>query len=76
MDLGGGEVKDEKVEVEDSEEVNQGKDPAQVLVIAPSAQVSVAEPIFMPSSNSEVANNLDFLDAQLAAEDIVEHSFN
>ena len=76
MNLGGGEGEDEDIKVKNDEEVNQGKDPAQVLVIAPLAQVPASDPILVLNSNSEVVNDLDFPKVQPAIEDVVGNSFN
>ena len=76
MDLGCAEEEDEDIEVKDGEEVNQIEFPAPVPTIAPIVEVSDAEPILVPSLDSEAVDNLDFPVVQLAAKDIVEHSFN
>ena len=73
MDLGSGkegENEEEGTEVEDGKEVNQ------VPAIALLPHIPTAEPILVPSSDSEATDDLEFPEIQSASKDIVEHSFN
>ena len=72
----GDEEEDEDAEVEDGEEFNQVEDQSLVPAIAPLAQVSTAEPIFMSSSGLKATYDLDFPEVEPIAEDLIEHSFN
>ncbi|GFZ00578.1 hypothetical protein Acr_14g0002130 [Actinidia rufa] len=56
-----GDEEDGDVEVEDDEEVNQVDNQAQVPSIAPLAQVPATKPILVLSSDSEAADDLNFL---------------
>ena len=73
VDLGTGE---EGKNEEDNVEVDDGKEVSQVPTIAPPPHIPTAEPILVSSSDSEAADDLEFLKVQPTARDIVEHSFN
>ena len=58
--MGGSEEREEDVVVKEGEEVNQVEDPYQVPTIALSALVPTVEPILVPISDSNNANDLYF----------------
>ncbi|GFS36335.1 hypothetical protein Acr_00g0045430 [Actinidia rufa] len=63
-------------EEEDDNRVKDGEEVNPIVAIAPPAQVPVLEPILMPNSDLEVANDLNFLDIRPITKLLIEHSFN
>ena len=60
IDLGAIGDKNEGAKVEDGEEVNQAEDPTPAPALAPPAFIPIVEPIFVPSSDSDSADDLEF----------------